>query len=106
MDEGGDKHSGYRWEGGYERTWEALREDDTGALISGSSAAKRLFAKKRLAQEAGQRIHIVRYRQRRRSLRNNHLGIVFWRWTCHVLWPIQIFVLIAIRIELDAPFAV
>jgi len=61
MDEGGDKHSGYRWEGGYERTWEALREDDTGALISGSSAAKRLFAKKRLAAESGQRIHIVRH---------------------------------------------
>ena len=91
MDEGGDKHSGYRWEGGYERTWEALREDDTGALISGSSAAKRLFAKKRLAAESGQRIHIVRYPLLILSNSSASLGIVFWRWTYHVPWQIQIF---------------
>lgn len=56
-----EKHGGYRWEGGVERTWEALREDETGALISGSSAAKRHGIKKRLSKEAGKRIHIVRH---------------------------------------------
>merc|ERR1712242_485308 len=50
----------YRWEGGYERTWEALREDDSGNLVSDASAARRKKARGRLAAIAGTKLDLVR----------------------------------------------
>ena len=50
----------YRWEGGYERTWEALREDDSGNLVSDASAARRKKIRGRLAAAAGTKLDLVR----------------------------------------------
>ena len=57
MDEEGKS---YRWEGGYERTWEALREDDSGNLVSDASAARRKKLRGRLAAVAGTKLDLVR----------------------------------------------
>ena len=50
----------YRWEGGYERTWEALREDDSGNLVSDASAARRKKLRGRLAAASGTKLDLVR----------------------------------------------
>ena len=60
MEQPGEEGKSYRWEGGYERTWEALREDDSGNLVSDASAARRKKLRGRLAAVAGTKLDLVR----------------------------------------------
>lgn len=53
MDEDGD---GYRWEGNYEKTWELIKETDTGLVDLASSSAKR--EKRRLIQARLQNVKL------------------------------------------------
>lgn len=55
-----EESKAYRWEGGYERTWEALREDDSGKLVSDASASKRKTVRARLAAKKGIKLDLIR----------------------------------------------
>jgi len=55
-----EESKAYRWEGGYERTWEALREDDSGKLVSDASASKRKTVRARLAAKKGTKLDLIR----------------------------------------------
>ncbi|XP_077288469.1 general transcription factor IIH subunit 2 Ssl1 [Arctopsyche grandis] len=57
-----EEPAGYRWETGYEKTWEALKEDDDGLLEASVADIVQREKRKRLAQRKGRpRLGMMRY---------------------------------------------